>query len=209
MRFAAEQVFRAAVSDTVIVQDPWGMDLHLEIFREGAKELRRLVREEQRKNPIAHALKLSILKLGVSRFGQKTIAIEDFQNQMEKDLEKASPSADQLDEFFAAERRAAAMCIKSWSGKGVLDVETNKPIPCTDEAKVELLESVERIPDGQPMAGLTLGEALIRLVLDASAGADVSRDRYLAELGKGSGSTSDGSSEPGPTIPESELASAS
>lgn len=207
LKFAISKQFRSQVSETITISDPWGQDLNLVVLRKGSKEHRRYERRAQTENPLMVRVFNAMAKAGMKQSRSlaatpeeaKRARLDQMAKQLEAEADKIELTGADVEKMMRVRLDEAVALIQSWSGKGVFDADSGQPIPCTEEAKRELLEQVELIPDGHPFAGWELGEALINLIHEAAEGQDVTRERYLLDAGKDSGGTSAGSSEPGLT----------
>lgn len=200
MRFGFEQRFKTAVADVVTITDPWGMGLTLEVYRDGAVDLQKRLRRIHMANPVTQRLNrvlgagaLMSIGAGGRPNGEQLMTL------LSREADRLQLTPEEGETLLRQRVLEAAAKIKSWSGPAVVDPETKKAIDCTDEAKLELLEHPLVLPAGEPFAGSEVGSALVEIIHDAAAGQDVSREKYLADLGKGSGSTSAGDSAASPT----------
>lgn len=200
MRFAFEEKFKTATADTVNIQDPWGMGLSLEVFRDGAIELQKRRRKINLGNPILQRMNRVIgagALLSIGAGGRP--GGEEMAELLRREADRLELTPEEGETLMRQMVLEAAAKIKSWSGTAVVDAETKQEIACTTEAKIELLEHPLLLPEGEPFGGKEVGSALVQIIHDAAAGQEVTREKYLADLGKGSGSTSAGDSAASPT----------
>lgn len=210
MRFGFEQRFKTAVADVVTITDPWGMGLTLEVYRDGAVDLQKRLRKINLANPLTQRINRVLGKGAMLSIGRgRMTSGEQFGQLLDAEVEHLQLTAEEGETLLRQRVLEAAAKIKSWSGSAVVDPETKKEIVCTEESKLELLEHPLVLPEGEPFAGLEVGSALVAIIHDAAAGQDISREKYLADLGKGSGSTSGGDSAAIPTNPTSSESSLS
>jgi len=197
------------VEDLVTVADPWNSGMTLVVNRSGSRKVLRAQRDRARKNPVVarmnavmNRVATQALMEGAEQVDEESVArllpaaIEAELNRPFDDSEVSDPTARSVQE--AVDR------LEAWSGPGAPADDKGATVPCTEETKRELLTDPTPVPPGHAFAGYSLGAALVEVVMAASEGADILRNAWLREAGKGSGPGSDGSSEPGPAIPQDE-----
>jgi hypothetical protein len=202
MRFALHNSL--GVTDEVVqLEKVLGFDLNLTVRKKGSKEHRRFVKSMEMKNPLLRRAIESASReslKGASGAAAQAIA-QKFEEEFATAMDSSSMGQADLEYVMTYRLEEAVALVAGWSGEAVLDLDTKRPAPCTWQNVRELLSDPMPLPEGHEKAGQELGDALVHAIHDAAEKGAILRVAAVVDGGKGSGTTSAGSSERGPEIP--------
>jgi hypothetical protein len=176
-----------AVEDTFEVQDPLGLGITFTLFRRDARKHLEFLDAQSRRDPtltaIADRVALAVFDSldkpdpEASSGDVPTVAAADapdvFLGSESKAIaelirEGKFSSIDVFRRHAASNLEEAVALVKGWSGEGIVDADTSKPVLCTPANVRDLLTSDAEVTEGEH-EGKTLGEVLLPWVLEQAS----------------------------------------